>query len=193
MKKMPRIPILGFFAATFILLIAIVFFGKVFGYVVGPDAWCSRVHRITYGPVQNPKTPLDYFELGNYDYDSGNCQQAIADYTTSIKLDPSNPQTYNNRAYTNMRLRNYKDALSDLNKAIELRSGYADALANRGDLYNYYGPVIDRNKAIEDYNKAILTGSLYTRRTVCGHRAMAQTNNLLPLAFLKFILNRGNC
>lgn len=190
--SMRRIPIIGIFTATFFILLTVLFCGKIFGYIVGPDAHCGRARIVNYEPIKNPKTPLDYFELGNYDYDTGNCKQAVADYTRSITLNPLFPLAYNNRGYTNMRLRNFKDALADLNKAIELRPDYASALANRGDIYNYYGP-IDRKKAIEDYAKAILTGSTYNRRTVCGHKAMAETNNFIPLVFLKFVLNRGNC
>jgi tetratricopeptide (TPR) repeat protein len=91
-----------------------------------------------------------------------------------------------------MRLRNYTEALFDLDKAISLDATYPQPYLNRGDLYNYYGPIIDRQKAIADYQRAITLGAVHDT-SVCGHLAMAQTNNLVPLALLKIVFNRGYC
>ncbi len=138
---------------------------------IAPDKWCSTVHATTSYPPAALKTGMDYFELGNYDYDTGNCTKAITDYTQSIKLNPKYAQAYNNRAYTNMRLRNYKDALPDLDRAIALNPNYVNALMNRGDIHNYY--VIDRKAAIVDYEKVIALGA--TKETsVCGHLFLAK-------------------
>jgi len=90
-----------------------------------------------------------------------------------------------------MRLRNYGAALPDLNKAIELRPNYINALMNRGDLYNYYGPVIDRQRAIEDYNKVMSLGG-GRGTSVCGHRALAEGNGSIPLVILR-IFASFNC
>lgn len=117
---------------------------------------------------------MDYFIRGNYDYDKGNCKQAIKDYTQSIILNPLYPEAYNNRAYTFMRMRNFKDALVDLNKALELNPNYVQALMNRGDIFNYYY-AIDRKRAIVDYNKVISLGAK-EGTSVCGHLLLAQHN-----------------
>ena len=76
-------------------------------------------------------------------------------------MDQNNPQVYNNRAYTNMRMHNYAGALVDLDKAISLKPGYDKiiALGKTRDLSN----------------------------SVCGHKSMAENNNLLPLVFLKLL------
>jgi tetratricopeptide (TPR) repeat protein len=153
------------------------------------DIQCSTKHQVTYTPPQNPKTGMDYFELGNYDYDTGNCQQAIIDYTTSINLNPAFSQAFNNRAYTYMRLREFEPALNDLDHALELNPNYVHALINRGDIYNYYYK-IDRQKAISNYQQVITLGKT-EGTSVCGHLFLAKHNgwNLstvlnLPWAFL---------
>lgn len=138
------------------------------------DSQCSTSHTVTTPPPANLKTAMDYFELGNYDYDIGNCTKAITDYTNSINLDSKNPQVYNNRAYTYMRLRNFKSALPDLDKALSLNPNYIQALMNRGDIHNYYY-AIDRKSAIADYEKVIALGG--TKGTsVCGHLYLAKHN-----------------
>ncbi len=154
------------------------------------DIQCSTPHTTTNTPPASLKTAMDFFLQGDYDYDIGNCTKAIADYTTSIKLNPNYPQTYNNRAYTFMRLRDYKSALPDLDKAISLNPNYIQALMNRGDIHNYYY-AIDRKSAIADYEKVIALGA--TRGTsVCGHLFLAEHDgwNLgtffgLPLAYFR--------
>ncbi|HKB88433.1 MAG TPA: tetratricopeptide repeat protein [Patescibacteria group bacterium] len=137
-----------------------------------PDTWCTTVHATDSYPPANLKTSTDYFEQGNYDYDTGNCKQAIEDYTKSINLNSNYPQAFNNRAYTYMRLRDYKNALPDLDRAIALKPDYVQALMNRGDIHNYYFE-IDRSKAVVDYEKVVsLVG--YTGTSVCGHLFLAR-------------------
>ena len=175
-----------------IVLVFILGVFKVYGLLQGGDTQCSSTHFTTTQQPKDPKSAEQFFQLGNYYYDSGKCQDAVAAYTKALSIDPQYAQVYNNRAYTQMRLRNYTDAMNDLNKVLSMRPNYVQALLNRGDLYNYYGPVIDRKKAIADYQKAISLGAT-GETSVCGHLAMAQTNNLIPLAILKTIFNRGNC
>lgn len=139
-----------------------------------PDTWCSNIQNSTTYPPAELKTAMDYFEKGNYDYDTGRCTEAIADYTKSIEMNFNYPQAYNNRAYTYMRMRNYQAALTDLNKALEINPNYINALMNRGDIHNYYFE-IDRAAAIADYEKIISVAG--TRGTsVCGHLFLAQHN-----------------
>ncbi|HUD19327.1 MAG TPA: tetratricopeptide repeat protein [Patescibacteria group bacterium] len=140
----------------------------------GPDMQCTTAHTAAPRPPASSDSAMDYFSEGNYDYDTGDCIKAIADYSESIKLNPNYPQIYNNRAYTLMRLRNYHAALLDLNKALALNPNYIQALMNRGDIHNYYYAV-DRRSAIADYEKVIaLRGTHGT--SVCGHLFMALHN-----------------
>lgn len=50
------------------------------------------------------------------------------------------------------RVKNYKDAISDFNKAIDLSPSFAEAYFKRGNIKNLLG---DYEGAISDYNKAI--------------------------------------
>ena len=69
--------------------------------------------------------------------------------------------------------RDYASALSDLNRAIQLRPNYVNALMNRGDIYNYYY-AIDYQKAIADYNHVLaIDPSAKSETSVCGHRLIA--------------------
>lgn len=153
-----------------------------------PDTWCSTTQTATSYPPAAPVTAMDYFEKGNYDYDTGYCKQAVADYTKSISMNFKYPQAFNNRAYTYMRMRDYQNALTDLNKALELNPNYVNALMNRGDVYNYY--LNDKAKAIADYKKIIsIAGTQGT--SVCGHLFLAEHNgwNLGTILEMPFVIS----
>jgi tetratricopeptide (TPR) repeat protein len=139
------------------------------------NTWCSSSHVTTSQPPRNLNTAADYFAQGDYDYDRGQCDRAITDYTHAIELNPRFAEAYNNRAYTYMMEKKYQPALDDLNQAIEIRPDYAHALMNRGDVYNY--GLVDRPLAIADYNRLIALGPAATADTqVCGHLFYALHN-----------------
>ena len=111
-----------------LLLSAFVILGAVYITFINPgrkiirkDAHCGRAHVPTTIRPTNLKTAADWLTLGDYDYESGNCQQAIEDLNQAITLNPKYAEAYNNRGYVYMRLQNYESALNDLNRAIELR------------------------------------------------------------------------
>lgn len=156
-----------------------------------PDTQCTVTHVTTSSPPARLETAIDYFNQGNFDYDTGNCVKAISDYSISIMLNPVFPQVYNNRAYTFMRLRDYKDALPDLNIALALNPNYVQALMNRGDIHNYYFE-IDRKSAIEDYKRVISRGGIQTT-SVCSHLFLAEHNGWNLMAVLDFPLLLKEC
>jgi tetratricopeptide (TPR) repeat protein len=90
-----------------------------------------------------------------------------------VGLDPGFAEAYNNRAYTYMTLEQYALALDDLNKAIEIRPDYVNALLNRGDIYNYYYE-IDSARALADYDRVLALDPALANR--CGHRLLAAHN-----------------
>lgn len=141
-------------------------------YTNHPDMYCTSIHIPTTIPPQKLVSADDYFRQGDYEYETGNCTQAIVNYSEAIKINPLFAEAYNNRAFTKMRQQNFKDALPDLNKALEIRPDYVNALMNRGDIYNYYF-AIDRKAALMDYEKVIeLQGMKAT--SVCGHSFLAK-------------------
>ncbi len=176
---------------TALLLLAFLFY-VMYQAQTAKDFQCSNTQIVSTKLPSKLQTALDYFLLGNYAYDSGNCRQAIVDYTKSIQKNPNYPEVFNNRGYTYMRLRNYKAALLDLNRAILLKPNYIQALMNRGDIYNYYYQ-INRQKAVLDYKKVISLGG-GNSTSVCGHLFLAENNGwhigtFLHLPFLLF----SNC
>lgn len=59
-------------------------------------------------------------------------EQAADLYTQAIRLDPSNAGFYVDRAWANIKLENYTDAVADANRAIELDSSLAKAYLRKG-------------------------------------------------------------
>lgn len=156
-----------------------------------PDTWCTTIHASNSYPPAALRTSTDYFESGNYNYDTGRCKEAVADYTKSIALNSKYPQAFNNRAYTYMRMGEYKNALSDLEKALAIDPNYINALMNRGDIHNYYFEV-DKAKAIADYEKIIsIAGTKGT--SVCGHLFMAKYGDWNLNAILHLPFGIINC
>jgi tetratricopeptide (TPR) repeat protein len=135
-----------------------------------------KLHQPVTTAPSDPATSQDYLQLGDYEYERGNCQRAINNYSRALRINPLYPEAYNNRAYVSMRLRNYKEAIDDLDMAIELRPDYPHALMNRGDIRNYYY-LINRDIAINDYDRVVAMGKeVVKKEAVCGHRLMASRN-----------------
>jgi tetratricopeptide (TPR) repeat protein len=125
------------FAAVVVLCLALGLFG-VYG-ANQPVVSCASAPKkpLSAAPA-TLVTAQDYFAQGDYDYEQGNCDQAIADYTRAIELNPDLAEAYNNRAYIYMVKKEYALALPDLDRALQLRPNYVNALMNRGDIHNYY-------------------------------------------------------
>ncbi|MCX6064256.1 MAG: tetratricopeptide repeat protein [Chloroflexi bacterium] len=132
----------------------------------------------------------DYLAQGDYDYEQGACYQAIADYTRAIELDPRLAEGYNSRAYIYMVQKAYATALPDLDRAIQLRPGYVNALMNRGDIYNYYY-AINYERAVADYDQVLKADpNAASHTSVCGHRLLA-FNHGWNLKVLGYLLTSG--
>lgn len=74
-------------------------------------------------------------------------EQALADYTSAIELDPQNPKAYNNRANAYASLGNEESALDDYDSALELDSTLSLTYFNRGLLHYRAG---NHDQAIAD-------------------------------------------
>jgi tetratricopeptide (TPR) repeat protein len=119
-------------------------------------------------------TAQDYLAQGDYDFDQGDCERAIADYSHAIELNSAFAEAYNNRAYTLMAKQDYARALTDLDMALKIRPDYVNALMNRGDIHNYYYQ-IDYDLAISDYERVLELDPKSAQHTsVCGHLMLAE-------------------
>jgi tetratricopeptide (TPR) repeat protein len=67
-----------------------------------------------------------YSELGNY-------EDAIADYTRAIRIDPDYASAYYNRGIEYKNLKNYEDAIADYTRAIRIDPDYVFAYKRRGN------------------------------------------------------------
>lgn len=174
-QKHPNKKAITIIVSVVIVLLGLGAFGMYHAATM-PDTQCKTMHAVNYPPPTKLETAVDYFHQGNYDYDLGQCERAISDYTQALRLEPSYAHALNNRAYTFMRLQMYSEALSDLNQAIHVSPDYTQALMNRGDLRNYYFD-IDRDAAIADYHRVLtIEGKNGNQKSVCGHLFLAKHN-----------------
>ena len=103
-----------------------------------------------------------YGDMGLEEYEKGNYQEAIENFTKAIESHPDDAFLYNNRGlaayYGAKKAKEYKKAISDYSKAIELKPDYAVAYHNRGLAYFKRGGWTNTgpfDKAISDFTKAI--------------------------------------
>ena len=135
-------------------------------------------------------TGQDYLAQGDYDYEQGDCDKAIANYTHAIERSPDLAEAYNNRAYIYMVKKEYAMALPDLDRALQLRPDYVNALMNRGDIYNYYYE-INYERAVADYDQVLrIDPNAAEHTSVCGHRLLA-LNHGWNLKVLGSLLTNG--
>jgi tetratricopeptide (TPR) repeat protein len=152
-----------------------------------PDEQCRGTSGGSVVGVAQSTTAAGWLAAGDRAFDSGDCESAVAAYTRAIALDPNDPALYNNRGYARMRMRQFEQALPDLDRAIELRPTYVNALMNRGDVHNYY--LVDRRLAIADYDRVIALGpAAYGHSSICGHRQVALNGGWGPRIYVQLLL-----
>ncbi len=88
---------------------------------------------------------LDYFDKGLYD-------QAIADFTRAIEINPWLAEAHVNRGIAYEKKGQIDQAIADYNKAIEINPGLAESYHNRGVAYFNKG---QHDQAIADFTRAI--------------------------------------
>ena len=103
-----------------------------------------------------------YSDIGLEEYEKGNYQEAIENFTKAIESHPDDAFLYNNRGlaayYGAKKAKEYKKAISDYSKALKLKPDYAVAYHNRGLAYFKRGGGTNTgpfDKAISDFTKAI--------------------------------------
>ena len=93
-----------------------------------------------------------YSNRGGVHREKGAFDDAIADFTKAIELDPNCAETYSNRGGAYLDKGEVDTAIADFTKAIELDPNFAIAYYGRGSAYD---DKYNIEKAIADYNKAI--------------------------------------
>ena len=114
---------------------------------------------ITLGCQLNNESEIplatQYFNQGTDNYEQGNYQGAINDFTNVLKIVPNDAESYYARGLSKDNLGDYRGAIADFTKAIENNPQERYAYLNRGvakaKLKDYQGAVADHTKAIEIY------------------------------------------
>lgn len=81
-----------------------------------------------------------------------NLNEAINNYKLAIKLHPERGNLYYERAGIYSRIREYKKAMSDIDKSISIEKANPFPYVRKGDIYTH---LLEFNKAIEMYDKAL--------------------------------------
>jgi tetratricopeptide (TPR) repeat protein len=115
-----------------------------------------------YGAMGNPKNQKFpdlqthdsdyYFELAMEAYNKGNLGMAIIHFSTAIKINPNDPNSWYSRAIVKDELYTWKAARRDYDKAIELAPDFISAIINRAANKDEAG---EYDEAIKDYTKVI--------------------------------------
>ncbi len=104
---------------------------------------------------RNPYVELDapgYLQRGMDAHLAGNLDDAIDNYTETIKLKPNEAKPYVYRGLAHAKNDDFDDAIRDYTKAIELEPNNAMVYSDRGRAYARNG---DLDTAIKDLGKAI--------------------------------------
>lgn len=101
---------------------------------------------------ENMLTAIDYFRRAYKLANEGSHEEAIADYTKAIKLDPKYAFAYNNRGASFGDLGKHEEAIADYTKAVEINPEYASAYYNRGISFDEQGKY---EEAVSDYTKVL--------------------------------------
>lgn len=102
--------------------------------------------------LNKPTNALEYYARGVVYSLLANDDNAIAEYSKAIELNPQFADAYNRRGVAYIYKENSKQAIFNLNKAIELNQQFIEAYHNRGYAYER---IPDFEKAMSDYTRAI--------------------------------------
>lgn len=100
------------------------------------------------------------FNRGLADADAGRYEQAVAEYSDALRIDPTYAAAFNNRGNSYLHLSQYQRALQDFDEAIRLNPTYVLAYDSRGYVYQRLGRP---ERAIQDYDEAIRLNPKYVR------------------------------
>jgi tetratricopeptide (TPR) repeat protein len=104
---------------------------------------------IVANPAPVSTTPAtkqpEYFDQGVSAYEEGDFNQAIADFTSAIELDPKKAEAYNYRGHAYSGKSSFDRAISDFTSAIGISPNYFDAYANRALTYDNMGGPMKRS------------------------------------------------
>jgi len=103
-------------------------------------------------PITRENLAIAYFNRGNAYVQTANDDNAIADFTAAIELNPDDVRAYMNRGNAYARKNRSDLALEDFNAAIKIDPKFAKVYLNRGSTFFDEG---EYTRAIADYDITI--------------------------------------
>lgn len=137
--------------------IALVAAGLVYCYAIWErnKTWNNDYDFLTDIIQKNEPVPYisrAYGNRGNYFLNNGMINEAIADFTSALKVKPDDGQSYYNRAITYIKVSRWQEALADLDSSIKYNPKFGLSYSNLAFIrYN----LKDYNGALEAANKCI--------------------------------------
>ncbi|TAF03066.1 MAG: tetratricopeptide repeat protein [Nostocales cyanobacterium] len=105
----------------------------------------------------HPHNAVDYNNRGLIYFQSGECQKALHDYNTAMRLNPKLASVYNNRANCYAACGELAAALVDYDQALDINPRYVRAWINRGITLRDLGAY---KESIDNFEIALLFGQL---------------------------------
>lgn len=102
--------------------------------------------------IEKNLTTEQYYDMGLDYYHNNQLRKSELYFSEAIKLDPTFPVSFYNRAMVRTDLGNREQAIEDYTKAIQLKHDYHEAYENRGALKDDLG---DYDGAISDYTEGL--------------------------------------
>ncbi len=131
-------------------------------------AICTMV--IRSGQLSGKNLARIYVTRGKIQLRSGNYDSAIADFDQVIRLDPMDPEAYDNRGLSYRLKNDYDRAIADYDQAIRLNPKDAHVYNRRGIAYKNKG---DYDRAVADFDQAIRLNPEYA--DAYFHRGLAHS------------------
>jgi DnaJ family protein C protein 7 len=90
-------------------------------------------------PIPSYNTANEYKDAGNKSFSAGDWKTAAELYTKAIALDSTSASYYSNRSACYLQMKNYKDALKDALKCVELDPKFVKGYFRAGTAYTCLG------------------------------------------------------
>ncbi len=151
-----------------------------------PQTASANISSLSDVIERRPNDPIAFNQRGIAYARNGDYQEAIADFSSAVKLNGKFAEAYTNRALAYRQIEKDDQALADFNAAIVANPNYAPAFLGRGNLLrthaHYDDAMADLNAAIrlkpEDAQAYHARGLIYQRQGDCV-RAITDFNNAI--------------
>ena len=140
-----------------------------------PKKIASTKQAIPVPPIKDPKTAKEFNQRGEWHFEAGRYDEALADFSRALKLAPGTAEFMSNRGWVYYQQDDPETAMLEFDEAIEQDPTFVLAYWGRAAVRSGEG---EWDAAIKDYSQAIRNSSdkrelaeLYTERGDTNHSA----------------------